>query len=70
MKIGKEKGKREKGKGKKEKVSWLAGPGGNFHPASALARATTRAAGPTRPANGSGAVGAGPRASEGEGKWR
>jgi hypothetical protein len=52
--------KRKREKEKKEKVSWLAGPGGNFHPASSLARVTTRAAGPTRPANGS---------SEGTAPW-
>jgi hypothetical protein len=44
MKIGKEKGKRKKGKG--FLVSWARG---DFGPASAA----TRAAGPTRPASGS-----------------
>jgi hypothetical protein len=39
--------------------------GGGFDPASALARAATRAGGPTWPASGSGT---GPRASEGEGE--
>jgi hypothetical protein len=45
--------KRKKGKGKRKRDSRLAGPRGDFGPVSALARATTWAAGPTRPASGS-----------------
>jgi hypothetical protein len=61
--------RKKNGKKKRKRISLLTKPGGNFGPARARARAATRAGGPTRPASGSGAadgaVGAGPRASEG-----